>query len=120
VQTAGDTVRSILVGFAKLAARVQRGEDHLHGGYLLARMHVDRNAAAVIDDFSRSIFIQGDRYILCKSGEAFVGCVIDNLDQRVVGVDRIGVHAGPMQNRRQVFQYFNIFCGIGGGFLGHE
>ena len=45
VQTAGDAVALAV----ELAAGVQDGHDDLDGGPLLDRVHVDRDAAAVVD-----------------------------------------------------------------------
>ena len=102
VQAAGDTVGRVLVGLAELAARVQGGKDHLDRRNLLLGMDVDRNAAAVVDDLGRSVLEQCHRDVAGEAGQALVGRVVDDLDQGVIGVDRVGVHPRPVQNGRQI------------------
>src|SRR6185369_17540459 len=72
VQAAGDAVGRFLVGLAELAARVQRGEDHLHGGNLLFRVDVHRNAPAVVVDLGRAVLVQGDGDVFGKARQALI------------------------------------------------
>ena len=45
---------------AEFAARVQDGHDDLHGGLVLRRVHVDRDAAAVVDHLDPAVGLQND------------------------------------------------------------
>ena len=76
VQAAGDFVG----GGIELAAGMELGEHHLHGGHLLAvgqRHHVDGNAAAVVDDGDRVVDVDDDIDFLGVAGEGFVDGVVD-------------------------------------------
>ena len=98
VQTAGDGV-----GLAvELAARVQRGHDHLDGGPLLDRVHVDRDAAAVVGDRDAAVGQQGDLDRGGVAGHRLVDGVVDDLPDQVVQAALAGgadVHAGPLADR---------------------
>ena len=120
MQAAGDAIDRLLVGLAELATRVQRGEDDLHRRHLLLGVDVDRNAAAVVAHFGRAVFPQRDGDMARKPGQPFVGRVVDDLDQRMVRVDRIGVHAGPVQDGREILENLDVFSGVGAVFPGHR
>ncbi len=119
VQAARDAICGVLVGLAELAARMQRGEDDLHRRDLLLRVDVDRNAAPIVLYRRRSILVQNDRDFGCEPGQALVCRVVDHLHQRVIGVDRIGVHPRPVQDRRQILKNLDVFGGISAGLPGH-
>ena len=119
VQAARDAISRVLVGLAELAARMQRGEDHLHRRDLLLRVDVDGNAAPVVFHRRRSVLVQNHRDLAREPGQALVRRVVDHLHQRVIGVDRIGVHPRPVQDRRQILKNLDVFGGIPAGFPGH-
>src|SRR6185295_20169660 len=58
MQSAGYPVGRILVGLAKFAPRMQRGEDDLHGGDFFLRMHIHRYAASIIADLRRTVLVK--------------------------------------------------------------
>ncbi len=119
MQAAGDAVRRILVGFTKLAAGMQRGEDDLHGRHFFLGMDIHRNAASIVADFRRAVLVEHHFDRLGKSRQAFVGRIVDDLDQRVIRIRRIGVHSGAVQDRGEVLEDLDILGGISVGFFGH-
>ena len=119
VQPARDPVRGVLVGLPELAARVKCGEDHLHRRDLLLRVDVDRDSAAVVDHLGRAVLVQGHRDLLREPGEALVSRVVDDLDQRVIRIDRVGVHPRPVEDRRQILEDLDVFGAIGPRFRCH-
>ena len=59
-----------------------------------------------------TVLVENDGDILGETCQAFIRRVVDDLDQRVVGVDRVGIHAGPMQDRREILENLDVFGGI--------
>ena len=98
VQAAGDRV-----GLAvELPAGVQHGEDDLDGRALLGRVHVDRHAAAVVDDPHAAVGEQHDLDAVGVAGQRLVDGVVDDLPDQVVQAalgGRADVHAGPLADR---------------------
>src|SRR5262249_10253055 len=80
VQSAGTFVATA----AKLAAGVQHRQDDLERRPLLHFVHVDWNAAAVVDHRDRAISVDGDQDIVAFAGERLVDTVVDNLVNQVV------------------------------------
>ena len=80
-----DTVQTtgIFIGaLAEFAAGVQIRQHQLDRRHLEFRMHVDRNAAAVVAHGNRAIHLNGDFDLRAKTGEMFVDRVIENLEDQ--------------------------------------
>ena len=107
VQTAG-----IFVGaLPELAAGVQIRQDQLDGRHLELRMHVDRNAAAVVADRNGAIDVDGDFDLAAITGEMFVDRVVEHLENAVVQPALIRVadiHAGPLPDGFQTLQFVDL------------
>jgi hypothetical protein len=80
----------------------------------------ERKAAPVGAYFGRAVFVERYFDILRESREAFIRGVVDDFDQRVIRVHRVGIHPRAMQDRREILEDFDVLCGVGVGFLCHE
>src|SRR5690606_32697706 len=92
VQTAGDLVRRLV----ELAAGVQHGHRQLDTGLLLDRVHVDGNAAAVVDHRDGIVRVDDDVDPGACAGERLVHRVVHDFVDEVVQAARPGgadVHA---------------------------
>ena len=104
MQTSGGVVRRI----AKLGTRMQLGEHHLDTGELRLRLHIHRYASAVVGDFDRTVFVQGDDNMRACPGERLVHRIVDDLPQAVhetLAVGGADVHARTLAHRVQPFQH---------------
>ena len=103
VQAAGDRV-----GIAvELAARVQDRHDHFDGGLLLHRVHVDRDAAAVVGDADAAIVLEHDVDAGGVARHRLVDGVVHDLLDHVVQTALTGgadVHAGPLADRLEALE----------------
>src|SRR5216683_2167947 len=80
VQTAGD-----FVGFAvEFSTGVQNGEDNFCGRTLFRGVHVDRNAAAVVDHRDGIIGVYGDIDFVGVAGHGFVDRIVDHFPNEMV------------------------------------
>ncbi len=120
VQAAGNAIGGVRIGLPELAARMQRGEYHLHRRDFLFRMDVDRDAAAVVGDFGRTVFVQHHGDVLGEAGQALVRGIVDHLHQRVIRVGGVGVHPRPVQDRRQILQDLDVFGVVSPRFCCHK
>src|SRR6266852_4990819 len=74
VQAAGN-----FVGFAvEFSSGVQNGEDDFGGGALFGGVHVNRNAAAIVDHGDGIIGVHGHVDLVGVAGHSFVDRVVDN------------------------------------------
>ena len=87
VQTAGIFVSAL----AEFSARVQIRQDQLDRRHLEFRMHIDRNAAAVVAHGNRAIDVNRDVDLGAISGEMFVDRVVENFEN---ASDANRVHRG--------------------------
>ncbi len=118
VQAAGDRVGVAV----ELAAGVQHGEHHLHGGTLLHRVHVDRDAAAVVDHPDATVVLQRDLDAGGVAGHRLVDRVVHDLPDQVVQATLAGgsdVHAGPLAHGLQPFQHGDRRRAVGVLLLRH-
>ena len=103
VQAAGDRV-----GIAvELAARVQDRHDHLDGGLLLHRVHVDRDAAAVVEDAHAAVVLEHHVDAGGVARHRLVDGVVHDLLDHVVQTALTGgadVHAGPLADRLEALE----------------
>ena len=107
VQSAGHLV-AVLV---ELAAGVQHGQRELDARHLLRRMHVDRNAAAVVLDGDRVVVVDRDANVVRVAGERFVDRVVDDLVDEVMQSAlgrRADVHAGAFANRLESLENLDL------------
>src|SRR5207302_3922565 len=105
VQATGHLVASA----AELAAGVQHRHHDLGRGALLAGVHVDWNAAAIILDGHRVVVVNDDVDACAVSGEVLVDGVVDNfVDEMMQAGAVIGVadvHAGPLAHALEAFEH---------------
>ncbi len=122
VQTAG-----IFVGaLPELAARVQIRQDQLDRRHLELRMHVDRNAAAVVAHRNRAIDMDRDIDPAAITGEMFVDRIIEHFENAVMQpafVRVADIHSGALPDRLETLEFidlggvvFLIFADAGGAF----
>ena len=125
VQAAGHRVSAA----AELAAGVQDGQHDLDGRLLLDRVHVDRDAAAVVDDPQSAIGEDRDLDVVAVPGEGLVDGVVDDLVDEVVQAARAGradVHARTLADRFEALENLDVAGAVrrlGGrrrGRCGHE
>ena len=85
-------------------------------------MDIDRNAAAVVDHGDAVVDVNRDFDLVAVSGQRFVDGVVDNFENQMMQTPFAGVadvHAGPLSDRLQAFQNFDVVCfvfGVCGGF----
>ena len=84
VQAAGDLVGRVV----ELAAGVEDRHDDLERGDLLDRVHIDRDAAAVVHDGDRVVGMDRDLDAGAEAGHGLVDGVVDNLPHKVVQAGR--------------------------------
>ena len=104
VQAAGDRVG---VGI-ELAAGVQDRHDDLDGGLALLRVHLGRDAAAVVVDRHAAVGPQRHDHGVGVAGHRLVDRVVDDLPHQVVQAalaGRADVHAGPLADGVQALQH---------------
>ena len=119
MQTAGNRV-GFLVEFA---ARVENGQHHFDGGLLLRLVHVDGNAAAVVDDGDRVVDVDGDIDVLAETRERFVDGVVDDFVNEMVqaAFARVAdVHRGALAHRLNALEFLNFVSGIIAGTEGFD
>ena len=109
VQAAGDVVHAVARA-RELAAGVQHRERHLDRGLLLHRVHVDRNAAALVLDLDRAVLEHAHGDLLAEAGERLVDRVVDRLLHDVQGMDRVRVHARHAPHGLQALQGLDRGC----------
>ncbi len=105
---------------AELAARVQPGHDELDAGQPGLRLHIDRDAAAVVPDLSRMIRVQHDLDVRAVPSQRLVHGVVDDLPQAVQEPAAVGgadVHPRALADSLKPFQHRQMPRGvaIGGG-----
>ena len=92
---------------AELAAGVQLGEDDLDAGQPGARLDVDGDPAAVVDDGDAAVGLQRDGDLAAVPAEGLVDGVVDDLPEAVheaAGVGRPDVHRRPLADRLQTLE----------------
>ncbi len=84
VQAAGDLVGRVV----ELSAGVEDRHDDLERGDLLDRVHIDRDAAAVVHDGNRVVGMDRDLDARAEAGHGLVDRVVDDLPHKVVQAGR--------------------------------
>ena len=115
VQAAGHLVAVVV----ELAAGVQHGQ-HDFGRRLAARVAIDRNAAAVVDDGDRVVDVDGDVDLVAEPGQRLVDRVVDDLVDEVMQSGRAGrpdVHGRPLADRLEPLEDLDLVRAVvvGGG-----
>ncbi len=107
VQTARDGIPAA----AELSAGVQHGQHDLDGRLALGLVHVDRDAATVVDDAHRAVRQDRDDDRVAVAGERLVDGVVDDLVHEVVQTARSGradVHAGALAHRLEALEDLDL------------
>ena len=106
-----ETARDLVVGAVELAARVEDRQHHLERRTLLRRMHVDRDAAAVVLDGERAVGIDDDVDHRAIAGERLVNRVVDHFVHEVViaALSRVAdVHRGALAHRLHALKDLDV------------
>src|SRR3974390_1283245 len=110
-----DAVQSAryLVGLAvKLTSGVQNGHDDFRRRTLLGGVHVDRNAAAVVDDGNGVVGMNRDVDLVGKARHRFVNGIVDNFPYEVVQTHfagRADVHGRTQAHSFETAKHLNGF-----------
>ena len=109
-----------IVGLArKLAAGMQRSEDHLQRGQLgKFRVRIDGNAAPVVPHRQEIAGLERDLDKAGVAGNRFVHRIVEDFGGEVVQRRLVGaadIHAGPAAHRLQPLQYLDVLGGVGVG-----
>ena len=103
VEAAGDLVGLVV----ELAAGVEHGHDDFGRGLLLLLVHLDRDAAAVVDDRDGVVDVDEDVDVLAVAGQGLVDGVVDDLVDQVMepfGAGAPDVHRRPFPDRFEALQ----------------
>src|SRR6185295_16664949 len=92
---------------------MQRGEDDLDSRHLFLWMDIDRNTAPVVSDLCRTVLVERHLHTFGETRQTLIRSVIYDFDQSVIRTGRIGIHARPMQDRRQILENLDVFSGVG-------
>ena len=114
VQAAGEAVGAA-IALVELAAGVQPGEDQLDHRGAFFRVQAAGDASAIVFHAHRAIGVQHHTDLLAKTGQGFVGGVVDHLLHDVQGVVGAGVHAGALLDGLQALEHTNGLLGVGSG-----
>ena len=107
VQTAGVFVSAL----PEFSAGMQIRQDQLDGRHLEFRMHVDRNAAAVVTNGNRAIHMDGHFDLGAVTGEMFVDRVVENFENHVMQTALIRVadiHSGTLSDSLQSLEFVDL------------
>jgi hypothetical protein len=67
----------------------------------------------------RAVLVKITDTLVAKPARPSSAGIVDHLDQCLVGIDRIGVHPGPVQDRREILKNLDVFGGICAWLLRH-
>ena len=106
----------LVVAGLEFAAGVEDGEDHLERRLLRLRVHVHRDAAAIVfDGDRRAVLVQRDADVRGVAVHRLVDRVVENFPDEMMqagGADAADVHAGPFADRLEPFENGDVFCGV--------
>jgi hypothetical protein len=121
-----DTVQSTrdLVGIIiKFTSGMQLRHDHFGCRNALFSVNINWNAAAIIGNRHRPIFIQPHLDNITMPGKRLINRIIDNLINHMMQPGTIirvaDIHAGALANSVQTAQHFNRICSIIGFIFSH-
>src|SRR5207302_3670669 len=109
VETAGNFVR-VAVEFS---AGMENGENNFSSGALLGGVHVDGNAAAVVDDGDGIVFVNGDVYFVRVASHRFVDGIVHDFPDEVMQTHfagRADIHGRTQAHGFKTAEHFNGFC----------
>ena len=107
MQAAGVLVRTL----TEFAARVQVGQNQLHGGNAELRVDIHRNAAPVIYDGNGTVHMNDNVNLAAIAGQMLVNRVVEHFKYAMVQASFVrvpDVHAGPLPHGLQAFQFVNL------------
>ena len=81
------------------------------------RVHLHRNASAVVDDLDAAVLQQGHLHLGGVTRHRFVDGVVDDLPDAVMKAARAGradVHARALADGLEALEHLDVFSGIGG------
>ena len=113
VQTARNLVARVLA--AELAARVKHREHDRHRRDAQLRLNVHRDAAAVVRHFNDVALTDGHFDVVAAARQRLVDGVVHDLVHQMMQAARSGradVHARPLANRLQSFQYLDLASAV--------
>ena len=106
MKTSRDLVRVLI----ELATRVQLGHDDFRGGTLelVVFLHVNGNAAAVVDNGDRIVGVDHDFNVVAVTRKRLIDCVVEDFENHVMEPGPVGsisdVHSGALAHRFQALQ----------------
>jgi hypothetical protein len=106
-----EPARDLVAVVVELPARVERGHHDLEGGAVLRRMHIDRNAAAVVHHGHARVLVDRDQDLGAEPGERLVHRVVDHLVDEMVEAalpGRPDVHGGTLAHALQALQDLDV------------
>ena len=109
--------RDLVAAAAELAAACSMVMTTSSADFLQLRLHVDRDAAAVVDDGDRAVGVDGDLDAVAVAGQRLVDGVVDDLVDQVVQAVDVGVadvHARPLADRLQALEDLDVGAGVVG------
>ena len=101
------SARNFVSAAAEFAAGVQFGKNDFDGRFTFLRNYARRYAAAVIDDFAASVFLDGNDDFVAISGKRLVDTVVDNLGNEMVQTSFVGrpdIHTRSFANGVKSFE----------------
>ena len=105
-----ETARDLIPVAAEFAARVQDGEHDLDRRHT-ALVHVDGDAASIVDDSDAVVPVDGHGYGIAVARERFVDGVVDNLIDKVMQSAfrcRANVHTGTFSYCLESLENLNL------------
>ena len=102
--------RHLVAVVVELAAGVQHGQDDF-GGRFAARVPIDRDAAAVVDDRDRPVDVNRDVDLIAEAGQRLVDGVVDDFVDEMMQPCRPGrpdVHRGPLADSFQPLEDLDL------------
>ena len=107
MKTAAEFVGSL----TEFAAGVEVGQHELNGRNFPLRVHVDRNAAAIVADGTRAVGVDGHIDVRAETGQMFVDRVIEDFVNAVMQAAFIGVadvHPRPLAHGFQTLKFVDL------------
>ena len=101
--------------FVELGAGAYRGHDHFERGSACCRMHVHRNAAAIVTHHHTAIDVDLNMNDLAVASQCFIHRVVDKLINEMMqttGVDIADIHTGAAANVVSIAQDLHIFATV--------
>ena len=104
MQTAGERICAA-VSFIKLTARMQACEHDFQHRHTFLRVYPDRNPAPIVLHTDGTIGVLRHRNTGTKSAQRLIGRIVYRLLDDVQRIFRAGIHARPLFDRLQAFEY---------------